>query len=65
MLAKQPQVARTGHRRSSGVAEFIGPVGVIRRIQRLDAQINFRHFEPDRLEGEVEGELRELFELKG
>jgi hypothetical protein len=33
----------------------------------LDAQINFRWLEPDRLEVEVEveGELRELFELKG
>jgi hypothetical protein len=40
MLAKQPQVAGAGHRRSNGVTEFIRPVRVIRRIERLDAQIN-------------------------
>ena len=63
MLAKQPQVESTGHRRSSDVAEFICPVRVIRRAERLDAQINFRQLEPDRLEVEVPGEFRELFEL--
>jgi hypothetical protein len=54
-----------GHRRSDGVAEFIRPVRVIRRVERLDTQINFRQLEPERLEVEVEGELREFFELKG
>ena len=40
MLAKQPQVAWPGHGRSDCVAELIRPVGVICRVERLDAQIN-------------------------
>ena len=59
MLAKQPQVARERHRGSNGVAEFIRPVGVI------CGSSDWMRKSPDRLEAEVEGKLRELFELKG
>jgi hypothetical protein len=64
MLAKQPQVARERHRGSNGVAEFIRTVGVI--CESSDwMRKSTSGLEPDRLEVEVEGELRELFELKG
>ena len=46
MLTKQPQVVGACHCRSNGVAQFIRTIGVILRIQRLDAQINFRQLKP-------------------